>query len=936
MSGPTPVRDAPRRVSYVLPPLGTIDSFPQHRFWVNADGSTRILPVFGLPPRVERQSCLKGAMPTFRRLDVPPPQVTPDAYEHAMRPRHLLPVTSLEIDTTTPICESDSEATHSGILYTAGKDGLVCAWDLGLGEYVGYAPRQSIRIHAHWISDIKLCNQNQTLLTASSDCAIKAWNPHDPNTCMSPQLLGFHKDYVKALALAPATDCVVSASLDHTVRLWDLQEGRHDAMWHVDAKSSLYSVGASRTGTVIAAAGVDHLISGWDPRMRRKSFELVGHLDNVRALSVSHDGRHLLSGSADSTVRLWSVGEQRCIRTFEHHNSSVWSLCAPSGDFSTFYSGDRDGYLCKVEHGDIEGDSYKTTCVSLAREYYDDAPGGPRARGAAIHSIAAIPGSFVWTANASHSVVSCWADVPPECAYTDTLPQNRVSLAADPDANMPFTASDATPLHRNPLLTISGFHGIVRAAILSDRVHALTIDTGGIVAVWNVVRCICLGTLDFDQVTQNGIASGLRAREEGAQWQPQDTPGDTLEVIQELVDGQGATAPWCTLDASNGMLTVHISENQALAAEVYLDDVFADPTSDAPRAWSELKGNVGVWVLRNLASGFIAREKLLRTKHALEGIPLLLQEPINESLEERVFNRIYNAEADLPTLSPFCGNQAPPTPVRLEKPSPLSPGISTTQALARDATALLHAFRPQGDAPVAASAPKKQFFFPFSQRRDRDRAESTPQGEVPSLFQQHADALREILRGNIPPQPPTDDVPDLSIAYPPAVIVSRISQGSEMLQITYGGKSTKIGAHADIFELVAPLWLLRILLVTHNQPEPCDVRLTVSPWRHARPDDARLVLPELQPREKVLMTSRILRVGRIAVYIGECLANRGLLLPVVGASPGTRTAALNTPIELLCNGMHLMPHCTLAQVQRHCWKNAGDIRIEYRLRADVQ
>ena len=930
MAASAPVRDAPLRVSYVLPPLGSNSENPRRRFFINGDGSAHTLPMLELPARIERRS-LNGAQPILRRSNAPSPQVQMGTFENAMRPRHLLPVTALALDTSTPICEPNCGATHTGILYSAGQDGMVCAWDIGKRGEMEHMTRQSVRAHSQWISDIRLCNNNQTLLSASADCTIKTWNPHDPNSFMSPQLLGTHNDYVKAIALADATDCVVSASLDHSVRVWDLREGRHDPLWSVDTRSSLYSVGASHIGTVIAAAGVDRVIHGWDPRILRKSFELVGHLNNVRALSVSDDGRHLLTGSADSTVRLWSVGEQRCIHTFEHHASSVWSLCAPFGDFRTFYSGDRDGNLCKIDATNT-GDYSGADCAVIAREYYDDMPASASARGAAIHSIAAIPGAFVWTSNATHSVISRWMDIAAGRIRTDTQPQNRVSLHTAYDPNIPETANDASAFYTRPMLTLSGFHGIMRALILSDRVHALTIDTGGVVAVWNIVRCVCLGTFDSEQVKAMGVSSGLRARESRDSWRPQDTPGDTLEVIQSLVDGQGAIAPWCTLDASNGLLTVHISEKQALSAEMYADDIFTDPLSETPRGWDETTGNVGMWVLRNLASKFIERENQVRTENSNDGMPLILHESASNSLEESVRARMSETEADLPMVSPFGGSQAPETPVRIASPSPLFPGAVTTSALARDVTDMLRASytanEPQ-QMPTVASPPKRALLFAFG-RRDRDKNESSQEVQHPAKL--HANSLRELLRGEINSSPPTDDIPDLQFAYPPTLVISRMQQGSEMQQILYGGASTHTGIHADVIELMAPLWLLRILLAQPKLPEQQDVRLGVFAWRSSRSEESYRFLPDIPASDRLLKSKRTLRIGRVTMYICDCLAQIGHAPPATGTPPGTLPTPPNAPIELLCNGMLLSPYSTLAEVVLYCWKSSGDVRIEYRLK----
>ena len=64
----------------------------------------------------------------------------------------------------------------------------------------------------------------------------------------------------------------------------------------------------------------------WDPRTCAKLMKLKGHSDNVKALVLNRDGTQCLSGSSDGTVRLWSLGQQRCIATYSCHSEGVWAL----------------------------------------------------------------------------------------------------------------------------------------------------------------------------------------------------------------------------------------------------------------------------------------------------------------------------------------------------------------------------------------------------------------------------------------------------------------------------------------------------------------------------------------------------------------------------------------------------------------------------------
>ncbi|KAK0566541.1 hypothetical protein OC844_000686 [Tilletia horrida] len=506
----------PRRVSYVLPTPGSTASQP----------TRRPLKVYALPPALEQGQHRQHSGPILNPAPhADPSSIQLDDWVGAERhPKHSLAVTSLAIDSTTCIkngqhprsTSGHHESIPEGILYTAGRDGLICAWELGLpmraaptrprkkrrrttffgrneddddedaeDEDDGHALsdrndidqaidieldrelsssskangardspaalsdevddvdptwevdhariaqtsgrrqtrfRQCLQSHTDWINDIILCNHNQTLISASSDRTVKIWNPHDPATSLLPSTFGSHSDYVRCLAHASDANAVISAGLDRTVKIWDLglasTSGIRDVhtsdrpVWELSEQTigqSVYALATTPAASMIAVGTPARTIRLWDPRARPQASpiaNLIGHTDNVRALLISADGKHLLSGSSDSTIRLWSIPEQRCLHTFTHHNDSVWSLFSSDPNLDVFYSGDRRGYLCKV---DLEGcgDIGEGECVVLAQV---DSNAATSSAGG-IQKIVALDNAFVWTAGGSSSV-QMWRDVP--------------------------------------------------------------------------------------------------------------------------------------------------------------------------------------------------------------------------------------------------------------------------------------------------------------------------------------------------------------------------------------------------------------------------------------------------------------------------------------------------------------------------------------------
>lgn len=144
-------------------------------------------------------------------------------------------------------------------------------------------------------------------------------------------------------------------------------------------------------------------------------------------------------------------------------------------------------------------------------------------------------------------------------------------------------ASDATPLDGVPDEVIHGDHGLVRSAILNDRLHALTVDTAGEVAVWDLVRGVCVGRFTCDDIasasfcgsTKSGGAS-LCETERDKERDRDRSPREALETVRERIEGEAVVASWASVDTKTGLLTVHLSE-RCFEAEIYADEAGFSP-----------------------------------------------------------------------------------------------------------------------------------------------------------------------------------------------------------------------------------------------------------------------------------------------------------------------------------------------------------------------
>ena len=207
------------------------------------------------------------------------------------------------------------------------------------------------------------------------------------------------------------------------------------------------------TGRMLAAGTPERVVRLWDPRVGDKSIgKLIGHSDCVRAVVMSDDGRHMLTGSSDSTIKLWSLAAHRCLHTFNHHTSSVWSLFSNHPNLERFYSGSRDGILAAVDVEQV-GDISDGECVVLAREGAIEGKRGDyesKSGDEGIRCIVGMDDEFVWTATGSAEIkrwkdvgrrVKRWGKDDEGAAYSRRQSIGDAAVPASAALDQPFTLS---------------------------------------------------------------------------------------------------------------------------------------------------------------------------------------------------------------------------------------------------------------------------------------------------------------------------------------------------------------------------------------------------------------------------------------------------------------------------------------------------------------
>lgn len=113
---------------------------------------------------------------------------------------------------------------------------------------------------------------------------------------------------VRALAFSPNGKTLAAGGDGPAVRLWRMEDGTagpapDELLVRPGKVHSLAFV----SETTLAVGGTRNEVRLWNTDARSVRQSLVGHTGTVAALAVSSDGRRLVSGSFDTTVRVWDL-----------------------------------------------------------------------------------------------------------------------------------------------------------------------------------------------------------------------------------------------------------------------------------------------------------------------------------------------------------------------------------------------------------------------------------------------------------------------------------------------------------------------------------------------------------------------------------------------------------------------------------------------------
>jgi WD40 repeat protein len=197
----------------------------------------------------------------------------------------------------------------------------------------------TLRGHDDVIFSIAFSPDGKRLVSASFDHTLRLW---DVDTQRAVRTYPHHSDFVYSVAFAPGGKQIVSASKDRTVQLFDADTGK-SVYTFSGMEQDVMAVAVRPDGKRVVSSGFESGIWWWDAQSGEKVKVQAGHGVAVHELCFSKDGKRLVSAGADRTARTWDGATGAALKTIVV-GSSVYAVAISPGG-KTIATGSFDGLV---------------------------------------------------------------------------------------------------------------------------------------------------------------------------------------------------------------------------------------------------------------------------------------------------------------------------------------------------------------------------------------------------------------------------------------------------------------------------------------------------------------------------------------------------------------------------------------------------------------
>ncbi|GMI93820.1 hypothetical protein like AT3G15980 [Hibiscus trionum] len=238
-------------------------------------------------------------------------------------------------------------------IVVGADDGLLRVYNYDTMEMI-----KEVEAHTDFIRSLAIHPTLPYVLSASDDKLIKLWDWEKGWDCS--RVFEGHGHYVMQAAFDPkALNTFASASLDGTIKIWNMDSGSLDFTLDAHSKGiNCIEYFMAGDKPFLISGSDDFTAKVWDYETKSCVQELEGHTHNVTAILVHPELPIIITCSEDATVRVWDKTSYRLEHTLEYGLERVWTVAYVKNSSRVVLGCDKGTVVVKISgsHGSNAAD----------------------------------------------------------------------------------------------------------------------------------------------------------------------------------------------------------------------------------------------------------------------------------------------------------------------------------------------------------------------------------------------------------------------------------------------------------------------------------------------------------------------------------------------------------------------------------------------------
>lgn len=269
------------------------------------------------------------------------------------------------------------------LAFGARRLGQLLVWEWQSESYI-------LKQQGHYfdMNTLSYAPDGQTIATGGDDGKVKVWSTHSGFCFVT---FSEHTAPISAVSFAKHGHVLFSASLDGTLRAYDLVRYRNFRIFTSPSPVQFSCLAVDPSGEVVAAGSTDSFeIYLWSVQTGKLLDVLAGHEGPISSLAFSPSGANqLVSGSWDRNIRVWNVfGRSRAVEPLSLNSDVLAVAIRPDGKELAASTLDGQITFFDIQHGKQTNVIEGRKDVSGGRKADDRVTAANNASGKAYNSLA--------------------------------------------------------------------------------------------------------------------------------------------------------------------------------------------------------------------------------------------------------------------------------------------------------------------------------------------------------------------------------------------------------------------------------------------------------------------------------------------------------------------------------------------------------------------